>query len=217
MCLWRLLNSCWGKNRRKTICLEISLDRDVAKTGEIRRADLNEVIYPGNAPKRAGEEGKIPGGDRDTGTGPGAWRAGSCKLCGGIPAVLLRGRQRASSHAGGGPGERLLAGSASGWCCKKTRLPFGGGAGEFALLQTIGMTRGRILKMLILEHFLYALAGLGFGIPVSLFILTGLYNDGGSATDDVSRGCALGPGGRPGADDRQRAWYSCLSFSCCGR
>lgn len=51
---------------------------------------------------------------------------------------------------------------------------------EFALLQTIGMTRGRILKMLILEHFLYALAGLGFGIPVSLFILTGLYNDGGA-------------------------------------
>ena len=42
------------------------------------------------------------------------------------------------------------------------------------------MTRRRVLKMLILEHFLYALAGLGFGIPVSLFILTGLYSDGGA-------------------------------------
>ena len=34
--------------------------------------------------------------------------------------------------------------------------------------------------------------GCVFGIPVSLFILTGLYNDGGAPTDDVSRGCAPG-------------------------
>ena len=40
---------------------------------------------------------------------------------------------------------------------------------EFALLQTIGMTRRRVLKMLILEHFLYALAGLGLGSGQSLY------------------------------------------------
>ena len=49
----------FGAEQKGTVCLEIALDRDVTKTGEVRRADLNEVVYPGNAPRRAGEERKI--------------------------------------------------------------------------------------------------------------------------------------------------------------
>lgn len=51
---------------------------------------------------------------------------------------------------------------------------------EFALLQSIGMTRRRIIKMIFLEHFIYLFAGIIIGIPLSFFFLSGLYNDGGA-------------------------------------
>ena len=52
---------------------------------------------------------------------------------------------------------------------------------EFALLLTIGMTRGRVYKMIFLEHLTLALAGILVGIPLSVFILSaGLYRDGGA-------------------------------------
>lgn len=51
---------------------------------------------------------------------------------------------------------------------------------EFALLQSIGMTRRRIIKMIFLEHFIYLFAGIIIGIPLSLFFLSGLCNDGGA-------------------------------------
>ena len=51
---------------------------------------------------------------------------------------------------------------------------------EFALLQSIGMTRRRIIKMIFLEHFIYLFAGIIIGIPLSLFLLSGLCNDGGA-------------------------------------
>lgn len=51
---------------------------------------------------------------------------------------------------------------------------------EFALLQSIGMTRKRIIKMIFTEHLLYFFAGTFIGIPLSLFFLSGLYNDGGA-------------------------------------
>ncbi len=168
-----------GEEPEKTICLEISLDRDVAKTGEIRRADLNEVIYPGNAPKRAGEEGKIreeiEALAQDLGLG-------------GLEVVSFAEEYQQSFFVGGKGLHLMLVAALVSACwlaallvvLQKDAASLRRRRREFALLQTIGMTRGRILKMLILEHFLYALAGLGFGIPVSLFILTGLYNDGGA-------------------------------------
>ena len=168
-----------GEEPEKTICLEISLDRDVAKTGGIRRADLNEVIYPGNAPKRAGEEGKIreeiEALAQDLGLG-------------GLEVVSFAEEYQQSFFVGGKGLHLMLVAALVSACwlaallvvLQKDAASLRRRRREFALLQTIGMTRGRILKMLILEHFLYALAGLGFGIPVSLFILTGLYNDGGA-------------------------------------
>ena len=168
-----------GEEPEKTICLEISLDRDVAKTGEIRRADLNEVIYPGNAPKRAGEEGKI----REE------IEALAQELgLGGLEVVSFAEEYQQSFFVGGKGLHLMLVAALVSACwlaallvvLQKDAASLRRRRREFALLQTIGMTRGRILKMLILEHFLYALAGLGFGIPVSLFILTGLYNDGGA-------------------------------------
>lgn len=52
---------------------------------------------------------------------------------------------------------------------------------EFALLQSIGMPTGRIVKMIFLEHLTLALAGILVGIPLSVFILSaGLYRDGGA-------------------------------------
>ena len=50
---------------------------------------------------------------------------------------------------------------------------------EFALLQSIGMPSGRIIRMIFLEHLTYAFAGGLVGIPLSIFILSGVYNDGG--------------------------------------
>ena len=51
---------------------------------------------------------------------------------------------------------------------------------EFALLLTIGMTRGKIFKMVFVEHLLYAFVGIAAGIPLSLFFLSGIYGDGGA-------------------------------------
>ena len=51
---------------------------------------------------------------------------------------------------------------------------------EFALLLTIGMTRGKIFKMVFVEHLLYAFVGIAAGIPLSLFFLSGIYEDGGA-------------------------------------
>ena len=168
-----------GEEPEKTICLEISLDRDVAKTGGIRRADLNEVIYPGNAPKRAGEEGKIREEIETLAQELGL---------GGLEVVSFAEEYQQSFFVGGKGLHLMLVAALVSACwlaallvvLQKDAASLRRRRREFALLQTIGMTRGRILKMLILEHFLYALAGLGFGIPVSLFILTGLYNDGGA-------------------------------------
>lgn len=168
-----------GEEPEKTICLEISLDRDVAKTEGIRRADLNEVIYPGNAPKRAGEEGKIREEIETLAQELGL---------GGLEVVSFAEEYQQSFFVGGKGLHLMLVAALVSACwlaallvvLQKDAASLRRRRREFALLQTIGMTRGRILKMLILEHFLYALAGLGFGIPVSLFILTGLYNDGGA-------------------------------------
>lgn len=169
----------FGAEQKGTVCLEIALDRDVTKTGEVRRADLNEVVYPGNAPRRAGEEEKIREEIEALAQEMGL---------GGLEVVSFAEEYQQSFFVGGKGLHLMLVAALVSACSlaallvvlQKDAASLRRRRREFALLQTIGMTRRRVLKMLILEHFLYALAGLGFGIPVSLFILTGLYSDGGA-------------------------------------
>ena len=162
------------------------------------------MVYPGNAPRRAGEEEKIREEIEALAQEMGL---------GGLEVVSFAEEYQQSFFVGGKGLHLMLVAALVSACSlaallvvlQKDAASLRRRRREFALLQTIGMTRRRVLKMLILEHFLYALAGLGFGIPVSLFILTGLYSDGGAPQMTSPMDVPWDPGGRPGGDDGVRS------------
>lgn len=157
-----------------SIVLQIVLDRD---QGEM--AAMNDILYPEDVTGRIRGEEAVRRNIRKTAE----------KLGLGNLSIYSFAEEYQQSFFQGGKGFHILlvaAALSATWaaavlvlfqkdaaCIRRRRR-------EFALLLTIGMTRGRVFKMIFLEHLLYAAVGLGVGIPLSIWILSGLYADGGA-------------------------------------
>lgn len=157
-----------------SLSLEVTLSRD---KGEKR--DLSEILYPDNAARRMEEDRAIIQKIEE-------------KLRGSSLEDLQfysLAEEYQKSFFVGGKGARLLLVTAlvsTVWiasilitlqrdaACIRRRKK------EFALLQSIGMPSGRIIRMIFLEHLTFTFAGGLVGIPLSIFILSGVYNDGGA-------------------------------------
>ncbi|WP_143468819.1 ABC transporter permease [Lachnoclostridium sp. An118] len=157
-----------------SLSLEIILSRDRGA-----RRNLTEILYPDNAASRMKEDSQVINSIR--------------KHLEGIELESLTvysfaGEYQESFFIGGKGAHVLLVAAlvSTVWiasilitlqrdvaCIRRRKR-------EFALLQSIGMPTGRIFKMVFLEHLTFAFAGVLAGIPLSLFILSGLYTDGGA-------------------------------------
>lgn len=156
------------------VYIELTLARDQGK-----QVSLNDILYPDQAVQRMKEDDRLREKIRQT-----ARELGIEGL-----QIYSFAEEYQRSFFQGGKGMRILLVTAlvsASWiaailvilqkdaACIRRRKK------EFALLLTIGMTRGRVYKMIFLEHLLYAFAGIVAGIPLSLFFLSGIYNDGGA-------------------------------------
>ena len=163
-----------GNDFNSTVYLEIVLERDKEKW-----VSLNDIWYPDHMVQRMEEDDKIEEKIRKI-----AEELGMEQL-----QVYSFAQEYHHSFFQGGKGMRILLVTAlvsASWiaaivvilqkdasCIRRRKR-------EFALLLTIGMTKGRIWKMIFLEHLLYAFAGIAAGIPLSIFFLSGIYHDGGA-------------------------------------
>lgn len=163
-----------GDDKDPSVYLEISLSRDQGK-----RVSLNEILYPDQVTERMKEDDEIRQKIQKAGEALGITHL----------QVFSFAEEYHRSFFQGGKGMEILLVTAvvsASWvaavlvilqkdaACLRRRKK------EFALLLTIGMTRGKIFKMVFVEHLLYAFVGIAAGIPLSLFFLSGIYGDGGA-------------------------------------
>lgn len=157
-----------------SLSLEIVLSRDSGA-----RRDLTETLYPDNAASRMKEDSQVMNSIRQQLEGTGLES---------LAFYSFAGEYQESFFIGGkGAHVLLVAALVSTVWIAAILITLQRGAAcirrrkrEFALLQSIGMPTGRIFKMIFLEHLTFAFAGVLAGIPLSLFILSGLYRDGGA-------------------------------------
>ena len=163
-----------GDKYHSTVYMEITLRRDGRKV-----VSLNDILYPDHVIQRMKEDGQTEEKIRKT-----AEELGMDQL-----QIYSFAEEYHRSFFQGGKGMRILLVTAlvsashiaailvilqkDSACIRRRKR-------EFALLFTVGMTRGRIWKMIFLEHLFYGVAGIVVGIPLSLFFLSGIYNDGGA-------------------------------------
>lgn len=158
----------------KPAYFEISLTRDNENT-----ASLDEILYPGQISQRIQEEQEIIEQLKKT-----AKESGLKNF-----QIYSFASEYQESFFTGGEGIHLFLVAAlvmAVWLSalfiilQKDAASLRKRQKEFALLQSIGMTQKRIIKMIFLEHLLYLAAGGVIGIPLSIFFLSGLYKDGGA-------------------------------------
>ncbi len=188
-----------GDDKDPSVYLEIVLSRDQGK-----RVSLNEILYPDQVAERMKEDDEIRQKIQKAGEALGITHL----------QVFSFAEEYHRSFFQGGKGMEILLVAAvvsASWvaavlvilqkdaACLRRRKK------EFALLLTIGMTRGKIFKMVFVEHLLYAFVGIAAGIPLSLFFLSGIYEDGGARQMASAWDVPADLGGLAGGPDLMRS------------